>query len=193
MAIAGLDGGGPVSDQTCAAWESRVSTSGSSAWKIPLGGKRDCLRTDITSLRAGTVSRLCRHLRCRVIRPNALCGNGFRLGEPRSSGAGDRDRTGMASLEGLKTGYPRVPHSGSDLRVCNVILTVTPRGCPYVSVATDTIGTRETRFDRDGGGHRGRASHAGSAPSGDLPLDAGGCSCASFSSLPIRPLTQPVT
>ena len=63
-----------------------------------------------------------------------------------SCGAGDRDRTGMASLEGLKPSCPQVPNSASDLRLCSVSMTVKTRECPYFSVATDTLGTRDARF-----------------------------------------------
>jgi len=96
----------------------------------------------------------------------------------------------MASLEGLKTGYPRVPNSASDLRLCNVILTVTTCWCPYVSVATDTIGTRESRF----GGLPGVIDAEPARPDlrrGDVPVDADGCSFASFSSLPAEPADAP--
>jgi len=69
----------------------------------------------------------------------------------------------MVSLEGLKTGYPRVPNSASDLRLCIVIFIVATHECPYVSVATDTIRTRESRFGGLPGGRRRRAGQAGSA------------------------------
>jgi len=94
-------------------------------------------------------------------------------------GAGDRDRTGIFSLEGLKPGYPRVPNSGSELRLCNVILTVTTHGCPYASVATDTLGTRENVSM----GPTGVIDAEPARPDlrrRDLSVDADGCSFASF-------------
>ena len=79
-------------------------------------------------------------------RPNTLWHNESRPCGPGFTGAGDRDRTGMASLEGLNTDYPLVPCRAPDLRICDVILSDRTRSCPWISVSTDTIGTPRARF-----------------------------------------------